>query len=85
MPDPIYLDFNATTPIAPKVLEAMLPWLRDRFGNPSSTHRQGRGAAQAVATARQQVAELIEPPRPSRLLMRSPAPPADAVAIAQRR
>lgn len=59
MPDPIYLDFNATTPVAPEVLEAMLPWLRDRLGNPSSTHRQGRGAAQAVATARQQVAELI--------------------------
>lgn len=59
LPDPVYLDFNATTPVAPEVLETMLPWLRDRFGNPSSTHRQGRGAAQAVATARQQVAELI--------------------------
>ncbi|MCD6672286.1 MAG: cysteine desulfurase [Burkholderiaceae bacterium] len=59
MSDPIYLDFNATTPVAPEVLEAMLPWLRDRFGNQSSAHRYGRDAAQAVATARQQVAALV--------------------------
>lgn len=59
MRDPIYLDYNATTPVAPEVLEAMLPWLREQFGNPSSTHPYGRRAAQAVATARQQVADLI--------------------------
>lgn len=59
MTEPIYLDHNATTPIAPEVLEAMLPWLREHHGNPSSSHACGRRAAQAVATARAQVAALI--------------------------
>lgn len=59
MRDPVYLDYNATTPVAPEVLDAMLPWLRDQFGNPSSAHPYGRRAAQAVATARRQVADLI--------------------------
>lgn len=59
MTDPIYLDYNATTPVAPEVLDAMLPWLREQFGNPSSTHAYGRRAAHAVATARRQVADLI--------------------------
>src|SRR5689334_16900144 len=63
MPDaerPIYLDFNATTPVAPEVLEAMLPYLREEFGNPSSTHPYGRRARAAVERAREQVAELLE-------------------------
>lgn len=59
MRDPIHLDHNATTPVAPEVLDAMVPWLRDQFGNPSSTHPWGRRAAQAVAKARHQVADLI--------------------------
>jgi cysteine desulfurase len=59
MSDPIYLDYNATTPIASEVLEAMLPWLRDECGNPSSNHAYGRRAAQAVAAAREQLAGLI--------------------------
>jgi cysteine desulfurase len=59
MSDPIYLDYNATTPVAPEVLDAMLPWLRGEYGNPSSTHPYGQRAAQAMATARDQVAELI--------------------------
>jgi cysteine desulfurase len=59
MNNPIYLDYNATTPVAPEVLEAMLPWLREQFGNPSSAHPYGQRAAQAVATARHQVADLI--------------------------
>ena len=59
MTDPIYLDYNATTPVAPEVLDAMLPWLREQFGNPSSSHAYGRRAAQAVVTARRQVADLI--------------------------
>jgi cysteine desulfurase len=56
---PIYLDYNATTPIDPVVLEAMLPYLREHFGNPSSTHAYGRAAHDAVETARQQVADLL--------------------------
>ena len=54
----IYLDNNATTPVAPEVLEAMEPWLRGDFGNPSSGYRLGRAAAAAIETARGQVASL---------------------------
>ncbi len=56
---PIYLDYNATTPVAPEVLEAMLPYLREEFGNPSSTHPYGRRAKEAVERARAQVAALL--------------------------
>ena len=59
MTEPIYLDHNATTPVAPEVFAAMAPWLQEHFGNPSSSHAYGRRAAQAVAHARAQVAELI--------------------------
>lgn len=58
-PPLIYLDHNATTPVAPEVLDAMLPYLRDQYGNPSSDHPAGRAAARAVAAARAQVAALI--------------------------
>ncbi|MFL5653114.1 MAG: cysteine desulfurase family protein [Ktedonobacteraceae bacterium] len=56
---PIYLDYNATTPVDPIVVEAMLPYLSTQFGNPSSTHRYGHVTRQAIATARQQVAGLL--------------------------
>ena len=56
---PIYLDYNATTPIAPEVLEAMLPYLRTHFGNPSSQHGYGAAAHAAIAQARCEVAKLI--------------------------
>ncbi|WP_294391886.1 cysteine desulfurase family protein [uncultured Sphingomonas sp.] len=52
----IYLDYQATTPLAPAARDAMLPWLNDRFGNPHSPHRMGREAAAAVELARMQVA-----------------------------
>jgi len=55
----IYLDYNATTPVDPAVLEAMQPWLRTDFGNPSSQHGYGRVAREAVARARGEVAALI--------------------------
>ena len=55
----IYLDHNATTPLDPRVLDAMLPILRDGFGNPSSLHWFGQQARAAVDTAREQVAALI--------------------------
>ncbi|MBI3821753.1 MAG: cysteine desulfurase, partial [Planctomycetes bacterium] len=56
---PIYLDYNATTPIDPAVLDAMLPYLQTHFGNPSSTHVYGKTAHDAVERARAQVAALI--------------------------
>lgn len=56
---PIYLDFNATTPVAPEVVEAMQPYLLGEFGNPSSSHLYGRAAADAMALARHRIAELI--------------------------
>jgi cysteine desulfurase len=56
---PVYLDYNATTPVAPEVFEAMLPFLREHFGNPSSSHAFGRFPAQSVDRAREQVAALI--------------------------
>lgn len=56
---PIYLDHNATTPVLPEVLDAMLPYLREHFGNPSSGHVFGRRAREAVDTARGQVSELL--------------------------
>ncbi|MAT45232.1 MAG: cysteine desulfurase NifS [Anaerolineaceae bacterium] len=56
---PIYLDYNATTPIAPEVTESMLPYLYDYFGNPSSSHPYGVKAKSAVEQARIQVADLI--------------------------
>jgi cysteine desulfurase len=56
---PVYLDHNATTPVAPEVVDAMLPYLRDHYGNPSSDHPFGRRAAAAVDQARGRVAALI--------------------------
>lgn len=56
---PAYFDFNATTPLAPEVLEAMQPFLSRSFGNPSSSHAYGKVAAEALARARWQVALLI--------------------------
>ena len=55
----VYLDHNATTPLDPRVRESMLPWLGDRWGNPSSAHRAGQEASAAVEEAREQVARLI--------------------------
>jgi cysteine desulfurase len=57
--EPIYLDHNATTPVAAEVVDAMLPYLTTHFGNPSSSHSFGRRAAAAVALAREQVAALL--------------------------
>jgi cysteine desulfurase len=56
---PIYLDYNATTPHASEVVEAMRPYLEEHFGNPSSSHWYGRKTGEAVETARSQVAALL--------------------------
>jgi len=59
MPKPIYLDYNATTPHDPEVIEAMRPFLEEEFGNPSSSHLYGNAPQTAVMEARQQVAALL--------------------------
>ena len=59
MTTPIYLDYNATTPIDPAVVDAMEPYLRDHFGNPSSDHAYGYRTRAAVQTARAQLAALL--------------------------
>ncbi len=56
---PVYLDYNATTPVDPLVADAIEPYLRQHFGNPSSTHIYGRNAHQGVELARGQVADLL--------------------------
>lgn len=56
---PIYLDYNATTPLAPEVIEAMRPFIETNFGNPSSSHYFGKITKQAIENARTQVASLI--------------------------
>ena len=55
----VYLDYNATTPVDPRVAEAMWPYLQELFGNPSSLHTYGVNAKDAVETARAQVARLL--------------------------
>lgn len=57
----IYLDYQATTPLAPEAFEAMVPWLRDSHANPHSPHREGRRARAAVEVARAQLAALLPP------------------------
>lgn len=55
----IYLDYQATTPLAPEARAAMLPYLDEKFGNPHSPHRMGREAAAAIEVAREQVLEIL--------------------------
>ncbi|MGD0916330.1 MAG: aminotransferase class V-fold PLP-dependent enzyme [Thermodesulfobacteriota bacterium] len=55
----IYLDYNATTPVLPEVLEAMMPYLTSEWGNPSSTYKFGSNLKTVIETARAQVAELV--------------------------
>jgi cysteine desulfurase len=67
---PVYLDYNATTPLAEEVIEAMQPFIETHFGNPSSQHYYGRIAHQAVESARRQAAHLIGA-RPTEIIFTS--------------
>jgi len=87
----IYLDYQATTPLAPEAFDAMVPLLRDQFANPHSAHRPGRAAAAQVEVAREEIARLL--PAGGHVLFTSGAtealniaiqgaPPGDIVTIA---
>lgn len=75
-----YFDHNATTPLDERVLEAMLPYLKGGFANPSSIHRLGRLARTAIETAREQVAALVNA-HPSQVIFTSGATEANNAAI----
>src|SRR3954452_18548565 len=78
---PIYLDNQATTPCDPRVVQAMLPWFTERFGNPhSAEHGMGQDAADAVETARTQVASLLGAD-PRELVFTSGATESNNIAI----
>src|SRR4029077_6552520 len=76
----IYLDHNATTPVHPAVLEAMLPYFGAEFGNPSSAHHFGQRGRQGVEGARESVAALIGA-RSSEIVFTSGGTEADNAAI----
>ncbi|MFZ2996796.1 cysteine desulfurase family protein [Sphingobium sp.] len=75
----IYLDYQATTPLAPEAFDAMVPLLRDHFGNPHSAHRLGRAAAAQVEVARDEIARLL--PGGGRLVFTSGATEAINIAM----
>ena len=77
----IYLDHNATTPVHPEVVEAMLPFMTEQFGNGSSIHTYGREARNAIDDAREQVAALINAKSPSEIVFTSTGTESDNYAI----
>ena len=78
---PIYMDYGATTPVDPRVVDAMIPWLREHFGNPASrSHAWGWEAEEAVEKARQQVADLINAD-PREIVWTSGATESDNLAL----
>lgn len=78
--DVIYMDNNATTRIAPEVLEAMMPYLRDYYGNPSSMHRFGGQVGAAISQARKKVADLLGA-EPEEIVFTSCGTESDSTAI----
>jgi cysteine desulfurase len=80
MPDAVYLDHAATTPVRPEVLDAMQPFFGPRFGNPSSVHRWGREARTALDEARERVARCLGA-RPDEVCFTSCGTEADNMAV----
>nr|WP_231692875.1 aminotransferase class V-fold PLP-dependent enzyme [Methylotuvimicrobium alcaliphilum] len=77
----IYLDNNATTKVDPLVVDAMLPFFTEQFGNPSSIHKFADGVAKALKKARQQVQELIGAEHDSEIIFTSCGTESDSTAI----
>ncbi len=77
----IYLDNAASTPVRQEVLDAMLPYLGQQHGNPSSLHSYGRAAERALAAARRQVASLVNAASPSEILLTSGGTESDNLAV----
>jgi cysteine desulfurase len=77
---PIYLDYNGTTPVDPRVVDAMLPYLTTHFGNPSSSHFYASAPRRAIETARAQVAGLLAC-QPSEIIFTGGGSESDALAI----
>ncbi|GAA0522460.1 MULTISPECIES: IscS subfamily cysteine desulfurase [Pigmentiphaga] len=78
---PVYLDYSATTPVDPRVVDAMVPWLYEKFGNPASrSHAYGWDAERAVEIAREQVAALVNAD-PREIVWTSGATESDNLAI----
>ena len=76
----VYLDNAATTPLAPEVLEVMIPILSNEFGNPSSTHYYGRQAKASIETSRRKIAKLLNC-QPSEIIFTSGGTEADNMAL----
>jgi cysteine desulfurase len=77
----IYLDNNATTPLAPEVLDAMLPYLKGKFGNPSSIHSAGREAKKALEESRETIAGIVGAASPESICFTGSGSEADNLAI----
>jgi cysteine desulfurase len=77
----IYLDTSASTPVAEEVIEEMLPYLKDRYGNPSSIHKFGRETARAINLARKRVAEMIGASSPREITFTSGGTEANNLAL----
>ncbi|MFA6771931.1 MAG: aminotransferase class V-fold PLP-dependent enzyme, partial [Dehalococcoidales bacterium] len=81
MKKPVYLDYSATTPVDPEVLDAMLPYFSEKFGNASSIHIKGKEARLAVEEAREKVAQLINASSAEEIIFTSGGTEADNMAI----
>ncbi len=77
----IYFDHNSTTPVRPEVVDAMLPFLRDGYGNPNSAHTLGQKTRKAIETAREKVAKLVGAADASEIVFTSCGSEADVMAV----
>ena len=77
----VYLDYQSSTPVLPEVLEAMLPWFRDYFGNASALHELGIRSKKALIHAREQFAAAIHAAEPEEIIFTSCGTEANNLAV----